>query len=49
MLIFFFFLLLLLLFSAEPIAYGGSHAGGQIGAVATGLHQLQQWRTQAAS
>ena len=26
---------------AAPVAYGGSQAGGQIGAVATGLHQSQ--------
>ena len=31
-------LLLLLLFRAAPMAYGGSQARGQIGAVAAGLH-----------
>ena len=35
---FFFFSFLLLLFRAAPTAYGSSHARGQIGAVAAGLH-----------
>ena len=33
-----FFYLFILLFRATPSAYGGSQAGGHIGAVATGLH-----------
>ena len=35
---FFFFFSSFLLFRAVPTAYGGSQAGGQIGAVAADLH-----------
>ena len=34
----FFFFFFFLLFRAIPVAYGGSQARGQIGAVAAGLH-----------
>ena len=34
----FFFFFLFGLFRAAPAAYGDPHAGGQIGAVAAGLH-----------
>ena len=36
---FFFFLVFFAMSWAAPVAYGGSWARGQIGAVATGLHQ----------
>ena len=40
LILFFFFLLLLFVFArATPKANGGSQARGQIGAIATGLHQ----------
>ena len=35
----FFFLVFLLFLWAAPVAHGGSQAGGQIGAVVTGLRQ----------
>ena len=46
---FFFFVFFLLFFGATPVAYGGSQARGQIGAVATGLcpEQCQIWAASA--
>ena len=46
---FYLFILIFCLFRAAPGAYGGSQAGGQIRAVAAGLHQTQQCWIQAVS